>query len=306
MRLSLLAAAALLLAAGCTSSSAGKPHHSGAAGVVVECTSSRGGNASADRAVLAKRAQHLTTATPTVLITNSEVHVTVPGASAASVRQLCQPGNLNFRAVVAPAVRAGCGGCAEHLVSAGPLAKSDAEFDKLSSAEQHTIEQRLASFECASSALERDASTRDFLACDSKKLVYLLGPAIVSGNQIQSATANAPNSAQGGQLWTISLTLDAAGARAWAAYTTAHNTGGTIEQSATPTNCGPTSTPCSDYVAFVLDGTAVSVPVTQEPINGVATQISGSFTESSAKALAASLDAGALPVPLTFDQVTRN
>ncbi|MGH3265513.1 MAG: protein translocase subunit SecD, partial [Trebonia sp.] len=66
--------------------------------------------------------------------------------------------------------------------------------------------------------------------------------------------------------------------------------------------CGPSATPCADYVAFTLDGNVISSPVNESAINGGATQISGSFTPSTAKTLANQLKYGALPLSFTADQ----
>lgn len=79
----------------------------------------------------------------------------------------------------------------------------------------------------------------------------------------------------------VTLGLDAAGAKAWADFTSA--------------NVGK-------QVVIVLDGTVQSAPVVNEPILTGDTQISGSFTADDAKRLAAVLQAGALPVNLAFSE----
>lgn len=57
---------------------------------------------------------------------------------------------------------------------------------------------------------------------------------------------------------------------------------------ADPRRCG-SDVPCADYVAFVVDGQAVSVPITREPLDRF-TEISGNLTERTAKRLAQGLD----------------
>lgn len=75
----------------------------------------------------------------------------------------------------------------------------------------------------------------------------------------------------------VSITMDAAGTKTWADYTTA--------------NVGK-------QVAIVLDGIVKTAPVVNEPITGGETAISGSFTAEEAKNLKTVLETGALPVTL--------
>jgi preprotein translocase subunit SecD len=185
--------------------------------------------------------------------------------------------------------------------------KSEAEFDKLTSAQQQELKARLATYDCSADQPDGKAqASQPFLACDKKatdaSLAYLLGPVIVPGTEISSATANPPDfSGNGGSAqWTVSLNLKSSGQKAWAAYTGAHNTGGQDVPAGTDiTSCGSSSTPCANYVAFTLDGAVVSAPYNRDAINGQATQISGSFTESSATLLARQLKYGALPLNFT-------
>lgn len=79
----------------------------------------------------------------------------------------------------------------------------------------------------------------------------------------------------------VSLSFDTEGEKAWADFTSA--------------NVGR-------QVVIVLDGIVQSAPVVNEPILSGDTQISGSFTADEAKRLAAVLQAGALPVNLTFSE----
>ncbi|MDE1970569.1 MAG: protein translocase subunit SecD [Patescibacteria group bacterium] len=53
-------------------------------------------------------------------------------------------------------------------------------------------------------------------------------------------------------------------------------------------------------VAIAIDGNIISAPVVQEKISGGTAVISGNFTLDEAKKLAANLNAGALPVPITL------
>ena len=181
-----------------------------------------------------------------------------------------------------------------------PLPTSDTEFNKLSQAQQQELQAAMATYDCT--ADQPDDRTKDLIACDSKAAgkataIYLLGPVIVAGTEISSASAVAPNvGGQGGSaVWTVSLNLKTTGSGQWAKYTGAHNTGGQ-DTTTSISQCGSTGTPCADYVAFTLDGAVISAPYNRDAINGQATQISGGFDESSANQLARQLKYGALPL----------
>jgi preprotein translocase subunit SecD len=184
-----------------------------------------------------------------------------------------------------------------------PIPKSDSEFDKLTSAQQQQLQAAVSNFDCSSAQDEHDIAKKPFLACDDGKtygaqLAYLLGPVIVPGHEIKSASAQAPNTSNGETEWSVSLSLKSSGQTHWAKYTGAHNLGSAQASGGAVTQCSASSTPCADYVAFTLDGNVISAPVNQEAINGGDTQISGNFNPTSSKELADQLKYGALP--LTF------
>ncbi len=81
----------------------------------------------------------------------------------------------------------------------------------------------------------------------------------------------------------VSITMDRTGADTWAGVTTR-------------------LAPTRGQVVIILDGLAKSAPSVQEPILTGDTQISGSFTVAEAKALAAVLQSGALPVDIRIDE----
>ena len=125
---------------------------------------------------------------------------------------------------------------------------------------------------------------------------------IVPGNQIDSASAQAP-SANGNTVWSVQLTLKSAGDDAWSKYTAAHNIGSTSDSTnASSTNCSKTTYPCADFVAFTLDGRVITAPVNESAINGRPTSITGSFDETSANQLADQLRYGALPLSFKSQQ----
>jgi preprotein translocase subunit SecD len=189
---------------------------------------------------------------------------------------------------------------------------SEDAFNKLPAADQQQLQTALAGLDCTSTQTEKDDPKTYFLACDTNsnataQLAYLLGPVIVPGHEIKTAAAQAPNVSNGSTQWTVSLSLKSTGQAAWGDYTTKHNIGGSSNSTGGSTQCGvSTGTPCADFVAFTLDGVAISTPVNEGAINGGSTQISGGsaspFTQSSANSLANKLKYGALPLSFTPQQ----
>ncbi len=202
---------------------------------------------------------------------------------------------------------------AHPLVGLGfPVPQTEAQYAALTAAQQTQLQTAVSTFDCASKPPDV-AADKTYLACDStdpKKAttVFLLGAVIVPGTEISSASAQAPGSSQGQTEWVVSLHLKTTGQKNWSEWTSKNNTGGS-----TPTNpvtecgtgtdsSGAQETPCSDYVAFVLDGAVINYPYTAGTINGD-TQISGGFTQSSATMLANQLKYGALPLTFTTQSI---
>ncbi|ORW29585.1 protein translocase subunit SecD, partial [Mycobacterium palustre] len=107
------------------------------------------------------------------------------------------------------------------------------------------------------------------------KVAYLLGPSIISGDQIANASS-AMN--QRGIGYVVDLQFKPAAANTWADFTAAH---------------------VGTQTAFTLDSQVVSAPMIQEAIPGGRTQISGGdppFTASTARQLANVLKYGSLPL----------
>jgi preprotein translocase subunit SecD len=107
------------------------------------------------------------------------------------------------------------------------------------------------------------------------KVAYLLGPSIISGDQIADATASQN---QRGIGYVVDLQFKPAAANTWADFTAAH---------------------VGTQTAFTLDSQVVSAPMIQEAIPGGRTQISGGqppFNATTAKQLANVLKYGSLPL----------
>ena len=114
---------------------------------------------------------------------------------------------------------------------------------------------------------------------------YLLAPATVLGTQLTSAQASPPQQGIGG--WTVNLSLNSEGATAFLKTTT------DLSQQQPPMN----------QFGIVLDGLVVSAPSVSNPIPGGQAEISGSFTQDEATALANVLKYGALPLTLQVGSV---
>ncbi|HEY5539844.1 MAG TPA: protein translocase subunit SecD [Coriobacteriia bacterium] len=100
---------------------------------------------------------------------------------------------------------------------------------------------------------------------------------VLSGDKITNATAGQSSSTGSAGNITVTLTMDSAGTKAWADYTTAN---------------------VNKQVAIVLDRVVQSAPSIREPILSGNTEISGSFTVDEATYLATVLQTGSLPVKL--------
>lgn len=108
-----------------------------------------------------------------------------------------------------------------------------------------------------------------------RKVAYLLAPSIISGDQIQDASASMN---QRGIGYVVDVQFKQAAANTWADFTAAH---------------------IGTQTAFTLDSQVVSAPMIQEAIPGGRTQISGGdppFTAATAKQLANVLKYGSLPL----------
>jgi protein-export membrane protein SecD len=114
-----------------------------------------------------------------------------------------------------------------------------------------------------------------------------LGPVVITGANITSATASLSGSSQSVAEWVIDFVLDPEGTTAFA------NATRVAVNAQSPQN----------QIAIAVDHQIISNPVVQSPITAGRGQITGNFTESDAKNLAAILNAGSLPVNLTKQSV---
>ncbi len=149
-------------------------------------------------------------------------------------------------------------------------------FDRFSNTDCDTLDAH---------SLNTAPADEPLIACsDDGTQRYILGPVEVSGDQISDASAGMVSNQQGvstGQ-WAVNIQFNGAGTDAFAAVT--QRLFGF--QQGTPQN----------QFAIVLDGAVISAPTTNAIISDGRPQISGSFTQETAQALADQLKYGALPV----------
>ncbi|MCI0155706.1 protein translocase subunit SecD [Leifsonia shinshuensis] len=147
------------------------------------------------------------------------------------------------------------------------------------------LQAQFAAYDCAANKnkdLSAAPTDKPLITCDDSNTVkYLLGPVEVKGQNISDASAGIMQSSQGvsnGQ-WAVNIVFDGTGTKQFAAVTTRL----IALQGA------------QNQFAIVLDGRVISAPTTQAAITDGKPQISGNFTEQSAKTLADQLKFGALP-----------
>jgi preprotein translocase subunit SecD len=133
--------------------------------------------------------------------------------------------------------------------------------------------------QCSFEALRDEEVVFEDRAGETK---YRLGPVELTGDAIDRASAVFESGGVVGQGWQISFVTTAAGREQWGDVTTAL---------------------VGRQLAIVVDREVISAPTVEDPITNGEGTISGNFTETRAKDLATQLNAGALPVELTTEQV---
>jgi len=142
-------------------------------------------------------------------------------------------------------------------------------------------------FDCASlEAATVAPADEPLITCEvDGSYKYILGPVEVSGETIADATSGQVLNSQGASTgqWGVFITFNDKGTQQFADVTS--RLYGFI-----------TTDPVRNRFAIVLDGKVISAPTTQGVITDGKPQISGSFTQESAKVLADQLKFGALPI----------
>ena len=206
---------------------------------------------------------------------NRQIVISVPGENGTRVVELVgQTAELRFRQVLASGF-----GIPSGIDTATVATPVPGVSDVINS--------QFATLDCTVAASLQGTGTDDpsavITAC-SKDLTtkYILAPAEVFGRQISEASSGLDT--QAGSAWTVSLTFDGEGTRAFGALTAR------VTSLPEPNN----------QVAIVLDGIVQSSPRINEAIPSGTAQITGDFTQVGARDLANVLKYGALP--LAFDR----
>jgi preprotein translocase subunit SecD len=148
------------------------------------------------------------------------------------------------------------------------------------------LQEQFASFDCASlDAVGANVAPIDeaLVTCEQDSSVkYILGPVEVAGERITDARSGLIGSQTGVTTneWGVFIEFDSVGS----------------QEFRTVTERLVTLLDVQNQFAIVLDGRVISAPRTNVAITDGRPQISGNFTEESAKALADQLKFGALPI----------
>ncbi|MGW0035679.1 protein translocase subunit SecD [Gordonia sp. NPDC003376] len=222
-----------------------------------------------------------------VVVSGSNLIITVPGQDGSQAKSLGQTARLYVRPVLTstpatPQKQTGQSADAvDKNLPADQVAAAIAEQKKLrqapAGANTEALAQYMAKMNCDPGAndplLGNDDPNQYLVACSTDgKTVYLLEPKIIDGRDIKSASSGTqPDTGE----WVVSLEYKGDAAKTWPQYT-AGNVG--------------------KQTAFTLDTRVVSAPVINQAITG-ATQITGNpFTETEATDLANVLKYGSLPL----------
>ena len=231
-----------------------------------------------DRAkqIIEQRVNGLGVSGSEVIIDGNNLVITVPGTDGRQARTLGQTARLYVRPVVdvKPAtpmqpVQQPAGETSEQAIAA-------AKAQRQAPANANTT-QRLAQTNCnprSNDPLQGNDDPNQYLiACSQDgSQVYLLGPEIIDGRDIDNATAT--TNPQTGA-WIVQVGFKGAARDFWPKYT-GENVG--------------------KQTAFTLDSKVVSAPSINGAITTPTTEISGNFTQSAANDLANVLKYGSLPL----------
>jgi preprotein translocase subunit SecD len=225
---------------------------------------------------------------------SQNIVVDIPGpADKATLNRIESSAKLEFRPVLltdaAPTSAAGSA-TPTPSVSPSPELQSTPSTKPTNGSDEAwvtpALQQQFSTFTCTPANLDK-ANVADpklpLITCDdSGQQKYVLGPVEVAGETISDATASLIPNSQGvstGQ-WGVNIVFNGKGTKEFSTVTTRLNA----------------LTGVRNQFAIVLDGRIISAPTTNAVITNGKPQISGSFTQATAKTLADQLKFGALPI----------
>ena len=160
---------------------------------------------------------------------------------------------------------------------------SEEAYAALNRGQQAALRAALRGVDCAH--LPTMSGTDVRVLCDKQSDAFLLGAAIFTGHDVTKATIIPPNDSTA--QWGVQLVLTPTGNDKLNQWTTRYHSraqSGEFNdvQRGAKVPCGPQlPTACSDFLAYITDGTVVTVPVTFAPTISVVS-VSGAFNEASA------------------------
>ncbi|WP_291054927.1 protein translocase subunit SecD [Herbiconiux sp.] len=150
------------------------------------------------------------------------------------------------------------------------------------------LQAQFDTFDCGSTEAEdagQAPADQPLVTCDENGVKYLLGPVEIEGADIADASSGVATTQQGSSTgqWVVDISFNDEGTAKFADVTTRlYGLTGVQNQ-----------------FAIVLDGKVITAPTTGGSFTDGRAQISGSFTQDSAKTLADQLKFGALPIGFT-------
>lgn len=224
-----------------------------------------------------------------VVIDGDNLVITVPGEDSSQARTLGQTARLYIRPVLGSQAAAPPGSTPPPPTpapGADPAAQAAAEISAAKATRQSTDpavqQQAMAALDCSTTdpLQGNDDPAQPLVACSTDgKVVYLLAPSIIDGQEIADATSGFNPQQSRNE---VSLTFKSGGSDTWAKFTA--------------TNIGK-------QAAFTLDSRVVSAPVVQGATPaGSATSITGNFTADQARELANTLKYGSLPLSFSASE----
>ncbi len=231
------------------------------------------------------------------------VVVSLPGTPSKETRALIQASaDMNFR----PVLQAGAGAAVptESLTPDDQLPKPTAEPTNSSDINWVTAEvyKKFETLDCdnpSQDKQERSDPAKPLVTCEpatetSPAIKYILGPVEVKGSNIKSSSFQLQQGAQGAVTneWAVNIQFDEQGTAKFKEVTER------LYQFFVAAGGESGSDPKAQF-AIVLDDQVISAPRSLAVITDGRPQITGGFTEASAKALSDQLRFGALPI--SFD-----